>query len=111
MMIINVPQGYEALGEVLQAAVDQASKGKGKERHSCGEPFDQQMIVWNGMQARNIGFAVGQAVKKATEAQRLPAGADVAELLGAINYLAAAVITAERLRGQELYNKLHGVER
>ena len=44
------------------------------------------------------GFALGQAAKKAHESQRLPAGRDVAELLGAINYLAGAVIALERGR-------------
>ena len=37
-------------------------------------------------------FCVGQAMKKGQEALRLPPGRDVAELLGAINYLAGAVI-------------------
>ena len=53
----------------------------------------QQLILLYG-----AGFALGQAAKKAQESMRLPAGRDVAELLGAINYLAGAVIALERER-------------
>jgi hypothetical protein len=43
------------------------------------------------------GFALGQAAKKAQESMRLPTvERQVAELLGAINYLAGAVIHLER---------------
>ena len=37
-MIIEVPDGYETLGMVLQLAIDQAAKGKGADRHASGEP-------------------------------------------------------------------------
>jgi hypothetical protein len=82
---------YGALAEVLGAAMDQASRGKGAERHSFGEPFEKQKICqiarWVG-----IGAPLGQAIKKAVEAERLPRDAAIRELLGAINYLAAAII-------------------
>lgn len=91
----GVPDGYDKLREVLRRAVEQAAVGKGKERHAHGEPFHEQKIVklteWTG----GTGFAVGQACKKALESTRLPRDRAVAELLGAINYLAAAVIVLE----------------
>lgn len=42
------------------------------------------------------GFALGQAAKKSQEAQRLPKDRAAAELLGAIVYLAGAIIDLER---------------
>ncbi len=89
---MSVPAGYEALAAVLAEALDQAAAGKGRERHAQGEtPFDRQPICEI---ARMVGpgFNVGQAMKKGQEAMRLPPGRDVAELLGAINYFAGAVI-------------------
>ena len=89
-MKIDVPDGYESLGKVLKAAVDQAAHGKGALRHASGEPFEAQKICRIGRSV-GIGFPIGQALKKAEESVRL--GDDgPAELLGAINYLAAAVI-------------------
>lgn len=89
--------GYERLADVLERAFDQAATGKGAERHAQDLPFEeqpmQQLILLYG-----AGFALGQAAKKAQESMRLPAGRDVAELLGAINYLAGAVIALERER-------------
>jgi hypothetical protein len=43
-----------------------------------------------------VGSLLGQAFKKSEESQRLPQGAAIRELLGAINYLAGAVIAMER---------------
>lgn len=87
--------GYEALAGVLRKAFDQAAHGKGAERHANALPFDaqpmQQLIRLYG-----VGFALGQAAKKAQESQRMPERArQVAELLGAIVYLAGAVIALE----------------
>lgn len=87
---------YTRLAAVLQAAYDQAARGKGKERHaSNGQPFeDQPMSAIN----RGLGSIDGflyQAAKKAHEARRLPYGRAQAELLGAINYLAGAVIALD----------------
>lgn len=90
------PNPYGALEDVFNDAHDQASEGKGKERHACGEPFEQQTICQT-TRAHGIGFATGQAEKKARESHRLLGMENgreraVAELLGAINYLAAAII-------------------
>ena len=85
---------YGALGAVLNRAHLQASAGKGKERHAQGEPFTHQ--VMQDMARRfGVGALLGQAFKKSEESQRLPHDRAVAELLGAINYLAGAVIALE----------------
>jgi hypothetical protein len=86
--------GYSSLARVLGRAFDQAANGKGKERHAGELPFDKQpMQTLCGLYG--VGFALGQAAKKTQEAQRLPRDRAVAELLGAINYLAGAVIFLE----------------
>lgn len=87
--------GYESLADVLERAYEQATTGKGAERHAQDLPFEQQPMQ-KLIDLYGPGFALGQAAKKAQESQRLPAGRDVAELLGAINYLAGAVIALER---------------
>lgn len=86
---------YDALKAVLYRAAEQAESGKGKERHASNEPFTQQQICQFGRWLDSIDFQVGQACKKALEAKRLPKAKAVDELLGAINYLAAAVILLE----------------
>lgn len=89
-------QGYEALAEVLGRAFDQAANGKGKERHADGKPFDAQPMQ-HLIDLYGPGFALGQAAKKSQESQRLPTTErQVTELLGAIVYLAGAVIAIER---------------
>ncbi len=87
--------GYGLLAAVLQRAYEQAAIGKGKERHANGKPFHEQPMQ-DLIRLHGLGFATGQASKKASEALGLP-GADrqVAELLGAIVYLAGAVIAIE----------------
>ena len=92
--LFDVP-GYERLGSVLTRAYAQAAEGKGAQRHAQGQPFDQQPMQ-QLIRLYGVGFALGQAAKKAQEAQRLPTvDRQVAELLGAINYLAGAVIALE----------------
>jgi hypothetical protein len=89
--------GYDSLAVVLKRAFDQASAGKGRERHANALPFDQQpMQTIAGLVG--CGFLAGQAIKKIQEARNLPPGRDVAELLGAINYIAGAVIFLEGQR-------------
>ena len=92
-MTIDIPEGYEALGLAFTAAVAQAARGKGSERHSYdGEPFSEQLIfeIPRRLGACGSGFLLGQAVKKIYESVRLEPERARAELLGAINYLAAA---------------------
>lgn len=90
--------GYETLANVLDSALDQAQSGKGHERHAGpGEAFHDQQIVQLGEWMGSTHGEVFQACKKAIESTRLPPERARAELLGAINYLAAAVIVLERL--------------
>jgi hypothetical protein len=101
---LEVRPGYEALAHVLDHALDQAQRGKGAIRHaSPGESFADQPIVriceWLGDGGRS--FVLGQAVKKALESARLHDEQARAELLGAINYLAAVVLLIDRRQGRD----------
>lgn len=88
--------GYETLADVLHRAFEQASSGKGKERHAgAGVPFERQPMATINIEQGSIDGFLYQARKKALEAKRLPAGRAQAELLGAINYLAGAVIALD----------------
>lgn len=91
MLSITVPPGYEKLGEVFLRAIEQSAYGKGKERHATGEPFHEQPICLITRRV-GMGYPLGQAEKKIEESQRLDNDSAVFELIGAINYLAAAVI-------------------
>lgn len=89
------PDPYAKLREVLERAFIQASGGKGKERHAeDGEAFEDQVICEVRRRVGH-GYTRGQAVKKIYEAGRLPKDRAVAELLGAINYIAADIIVLE----------------
>lgn len=89
------PAGYECLADVLDAALMQAASGKGAERHAGGHPFATQPMQ-EITRMVGIGFPLGQAMKKSQEAgtmaSRGQADAARRELLGAINYLAGAVL-------------------
>lgn len=92
--------GYESLTQVLSDAFNQAAWGKGHDRHANGEPFDKQ--VMSDMARRfGIGSPLGQAFKKCEESQRLPYDAARRELLGAINYIAGAIIELDRLNASK----------
>jgi hypothetical protein len=97
--------GYEALASVLDQALLQAQAGKGVERHAGrGERFEEQQIVQLGeWMGGSTAFAIGQACKKALESTRFDVAPEraIAELLGAINYLAAAVLVIRRRAHQE----------
>lgn len=91
--------GYIKLSAVLNEAVAQAVTGKGNERHANGRPFDEQPIMEIG---RMLGGPEGhfyQVIKKAQEANGMAKRGDrdaaVRELMGVINYAAAAVIIRE----------------
>lgn len=88
-------EGYQCLADVLQRAHNQAAYGKGAERHANGKPYDRQPMQ-DLIRLHGVGFATGQASKKSGEALGLPTTErKVAELLGAINYLAGAIIAIE----------------
>lgn len=91
--------GYASLANVLQMAYNQAAVGKGVERHAVvGEPFHEQ-VMQIGAAKFGVGSLIFQAFKKSEESQRLEHGRAVNELLGAIVYLAGAVIALEKKRG------------
>lgn len=86
---------YEPLEAILTAAMAQAALGKGSERHANGRDFVRQPIMEIGRMC-GLGYPTGQAQKKTQEAvgmfNRGEHERAEAELLGAINYLAAAVL-------------------
>ena len=85
-------QGYEALEQVLNEALEQAAAGKGKERHAQDKPFDEQpMQLISELIGDTHGMAF-QAIKKLQESLRLPTDRAIREQLGAINYIAGMVI-------------------
>lgn len=94
---MNIP-GYESLSNVLQRAYAQAALGKGAERHAGARPFSEQpMQSISDLLGSHDGLLY-QAMKKVQESKRLDKDAGVRELLGAINYLAGAVIFIEARR-------------
>lgn len=93
---VEISPGYEKLFDVLMAALRQASGGKGKERHARdGVAFQDQPMSQINKQLGSIDGFIYQAHKKSLETKRLPDGRAQAELLGAINYLAGAVIALD----------------
>ena len=90
--IAHVPEGYDSLAGVLVMALEQAASGKGKERHARPDvPFERQPICELPRMVGHQGTAY-QVMKKTQEAMRMPADRAVAELLGAINYVAATIL-------------------
>lgn len=96
--ILDTPNGYESLAAVLTAALDHAAVGKGHDRHANGRPFAEQPMQ-KITRMVGLGFPLGQAMKKAQEAggmaDRGEHDAARSELLGAVNYLAGAVMWLE----------------
>lgn len=96
IMSVEIPPGYDKLFAVLIQAFDQAAGGKGKERHArAGVAFQDQPMALINKQIGSIDGFIYQAHKKSLESLRLPDGRAQAELLGAINYLAGAVIALD----------------
>lgn len=94
----DVAPQYATLRRVLDHALEQASVGKGAARHAQpGVPFEEQPLVQICQWLGSNHFALGQAIKKLTESSRLPREAALREILGAINYAAAAFLVRERL--------------
>jgi uncharacterized coiled-coil protein SlyX len=96
-----VVSGYEPLAGVLREALDQAQAGKGKERHANGKHFLEQPIMAIGRMV-GVGYQTGQSMKKQQEAVGMLARGEpdraIAELLGAINYAAAAILAIQEQR-------------
>jgi len=92
---------YVKLESILARAYLQATEGKGKERHAFGENYEDQKVCQINRWLRSPDGALYQAIKKAIESKRLPPERAVAELLGAINYLAAAVLLIEEFATEQ----------
>lgn len=97
---ININSNYKSLYDVFIQAYKQASEGKGKERHANNEPYEQQKICMLNMQIGSNHGLIYQACKKSIESTRMTPDRAKAEILGAINYLAAAIIVLERLESE-----------
>lgn len=96
--------GYDSLASVLKDAFDQASTGKGKERHANDLPFDEQPMQSISNLLDSTDGMEFQVIKKIKEAKSLPTLAQKErELLGAIVYTAGIII---KLRRDE--DLLHG---
>lgn len=91
----HVVDGYHGLFGVLAGALDQAQLGKGAERHGQDKPFEEQPMQ-KLIELHGRGFAYGQAGKKAQESERMEYEAARRELLGAIVYMAGAVINLDK---------------
>ena len=92
---VNVLPGYTSLLGVLMEALNQAQHGKGAERHNLGGtiPFERQRMQQISELIGSVHGMTYQACKKITEGVALPTlDRQVAELLGAINYLAGMVL-------------------
>jgi hypothetical protein len=87
-------KNYNILIQVLIEAFNQAAYGKGKERHASNDSYDKQPCCSIARKV-GIGFPLGQAMKKIEESIRLETEHGIAELLGAINYIAAAIIVLQ----------------
>ena len=97
-------EGYDELLSVLKEAYEQASIGKGRERHAHGDKafMDQQILT--GQRKYGMGFALGQADKKMEEAFHMSNWASARrDLLGALVYVSAAI-----LYGDEVNQKNYG---
>jgi len=86
---------YSGLNQIFKDAYNQAANGKGKSRHAeNNEKYEQQVAceVGRRLSSNKAAGPLFQAVKKIYESGRLDKDAAIEELLGAINYIAAAII-------------------
>lgn len=94
---MEVEKGYEELAGIFQDALDQAQKGKGKERHAKeDEPFVDQQILEISRRQNNISGPAFQAHKKAYEAEGMFSRGMLPEarreLLGSMVYIGAMIL-------------------
>lgn len=93
--LVKVRKGYGGLLNILVEALNQAQKGKGAERHNLGGdlPFEKQRMQSISELVGSVDGMSYQACKKITEGVNLPTlDRQVAELLGAINYIAGMIV-------------------
>lgn len=91
--LAGIPEGYEHLQAVFDAAMKQAAEGKGKERHANDLPFHEQRMQSISTLLKSPDGMAYQTIKKLTEGLQFdcPERRE-AELLGAIVYLAGIVV-------------------
>jgi hypothetical protein len=90
--------GYDELLSILKEAYEQASIGKGRERHAHGGKGFVEQQVLTGQRKYGMGFALGQADKKMEEAFHMENWQSAKrDLLGAIIYVAAAIIYGDEM--------------
>ena len=86
-----IDPNYQSLDNILHDAFNQASFGKGKERHAPEDtPFEEQLICL--IERYGLSFCEGQAVKKIFEASQMGPERGEPDKLGAINYIAASIL-------------------
>lgn len=93
--LVRVNPGYDGLASILVEALNQAQQGKGHERHNMGGgiPFERQRMQTVSELIGSVHGMTYQVCKKVTEGVELPTiERQVAEMLGAINYLAGIII-------------------
>lgn len=89
--------GYERLEAVYRDAVEQAAKGKGRDRHvRHGEPFHEQRMIKIAELLGDPRVLAYQVIKKIAEGLDLPPAARRHELLGSLNYLAGLVLAYDK---------------
>jgi hypothetical protein len=83
------------LESIFDEALAQVTRGKGNARHGHGVEFMGQdwMVI---AKHHGVGFLTGQAEKKLREASQLESGPKRSELLGAIVYIAMAILFEDR---------------
>lgn len=97
VLVLKTAKDYESLNDVLNRAYNQASEGKGKERHAGSLPFEKQPMQTISQLVGSPDGLAYQAIKKIQESQRFPqTDRRVNELLGAINYIAGLIIYLEK---------------
>lgn len=86
---------YDRLMSVLMDAYSQAASGKGADRHGFGLNFEDQDMI-EVTDRVGLGFPLGQAIKKLSEGRRLDRTKAKKEFLGAIVYIAGAIIWMDK---------------
>lgn len=84
------PPDMQKLWDALSEAFTQAC-AKGQDRHGAGESFQDQDMI-HIQNAVGVEFALGQAIKKLCEGRRMSRTKARVEFLGAINYIAGAIV-------------------
>jgi hypothetical protein len=104
-------EGYDELAIILRDAFEQASRGKGAERHANDLPFDQQpMQSISSLFDSDKGMAF-QVVKKLREGLDMPEYERLErELLGSIVYTAGIILWHKRRHTTENARLVAAVE-